>query len=131
MTNINRERENFKRDLNSSTAWVVRDMERKLNYRKAEIANNDVIFEKGVARWKSNNHVVPVECAVQFEYLGAPIDVEKTAEAENEDMNMFFAKYKEQQKNRKRDPEELAEMRAAFGSGTTVVDVITGEEFNL
>jgi|TARA_Y100000033_G_C2669797_1_gene73722 hypothetical protein len=51
---------------------------------------------------------------------------------EAEDM-LFLEEYKENQK--KRTPEELAEerfeMEAAFGKGTTVVNIITGERTKL
>ena len=51
---------------------------------------------------------------------------------EAEDM-LFLEEYRENQK--KRTPEELAEerfeMEAAFGKGTTVVNIITGERTKL
>jgi hypothetical protein len=39
------------------------------------------------------------------------------------------AEYVRANKGRKRSAEEMSEMRAAFGPGETVVDVITGEKF--
>jgi len=41
----------------------------------------------------------------------------------------FLAEYRRANKGRKRSAEEIFEMRAAFGPGETVVDVITGERF--
>ena len=40
--------------------------EEELNKRRAEIVNNEVMFENGVARWNSNNSVVPNDIAIQF-----------------------------------------------------------------
>ena len=39
--------------------------------------------------------------------------------------------YKESQKNRVSSGEELFEMRAAFGEGTEVVNIITGKRFKV
>jgi hypothetical protein len=41
----------------------------------------------------------------------------------------FIKSYKKARKNHKPSAEERFEMRAAFGSGKTVVDVITGQRF--
>lgn len=43
----------------------------------------------------------------------------------------ILEEYRRRNANRKLDPEEAFEMRAAFGEGATVVDVITGQKFKL
>ena len=56
-------------------------------------------------------------------------DIAATRAAREAEVQADLASYRA---NRKApSAEELAEMRAAFGEGTTVVDVITGEEIQL
>lgn len=43
----------------------------------------------------------------------------------------FIREYKAAQAQRDYSQEELFEMRAAFGTGTTIVDVLTGKEITL
>ena len=76
----------------------------------------------GVLYWKSNDAVVP-----PFTYKDAELPVNEKQQAAYDAANeAFFAEYA------KRDhtptDEELFEMRAAFGEGETVVNVITGEK---
>ena len=45
--------------------------------------------------------------------------------------SIAIARYKEQMKNHVPSEEEIWEMQAAFGKGTKVINVITGQEYNL
>ena len=51
--------------------------------------------------------------------------------AYKEDTETFLKRYREQQKNKVYSEEELYEMRAAFGEGETVVNVVTGKRITL
>jgi hypothetical protein len=75
----------------------------------------------GVIRWNSNNRVVPQDCAILAAHIGLPVCVATCDDERAADLRAFLKTY---------DPtptaEDMAEMRAAFGAGTTVVNVLTG-----
>lgn len=85
----------------------------------------------GVGRWTTNNTVIPDESAAMLIALGLAqgLDPEVTAAAREAETQAFLAAY------RANPPqvtdEQRAEMRAAFGPGATVVNVITGTEIQL
>jgi len=83
----------------------------------------------GIVRWPTNGTVPPAEVLEtmlaskgittnEFLASGRTRDAETTA---------FIASYREQMANHVPDAEELYEMRAAFGEGTEVVNIITGQ----
>jgi hypothetical protein len=87
---------------------------------------------KGVYRWKSNDQVPPFEAHEYgargfFEMPG--FDYKKQREAREADTTTFLAEYRERMKNYVPSGEEMFEMRAAFGPGEEVVNVITGQRF--
>lgn len=91
--------------------------------------NTDSYFdaENGVYRWKSNDQI-PFDD--MLEENGIPADVRaKCVEVRDAELSAFVAEYKKARANR--TPEQIAEeefeMRAAFGPGERVVNVLTGE----
>lgn len=83
-------------------------------------------YEKGGAlHWKSNDAVVPMDVFRDAALMPPPAQ-EAAREA---DAAKFIAEYKKRRANHKPSAEEMFEMRAAFGPGQTVVDVITGKKF--
>ena len=89
-----------------------------------------LIDENGVARWDIGR-VVPEDIAQMARFGGLPVDVEATNEVRGVELEKTIKAYRESQESREIDPEELFEMRVAFGVGTVVVDVITGREVRL
>jgi len=81
-----------------------------------------------VWRWVSNNACCPLDICPEY---GIPVDVEAQKKAREIDLDRELAEYRKAQKNRKPSAEELFEMRAAFGEGATVVNVITGREIKV
>ena len=86
-----------------------------------------------ILRWTSNDRCVPIDIVEETRGLfeepwpfveehRAVLDAETTA---------FLDEYRERMKDHEPDGEELFEMRAAFGEGTTVVNVITGKRTKL
>lgn len=61
--------------------------------------------------------------------MASDVNVEATRAARKAEDRAALAEYRAQR--RTPDAEELAEMRAAFGDGVTVVDVLTGEKIKL
>lgn len=90
---------------------------------KADVDSN------GAIRWKNNgNYLMDDYCEV-LEYAGYPFSREATKAARDAQVAQQLAAY------RANPPmmtdEYIAEMRAAFGSGTSVVDVISGQQILL
>lgn len=112
--------------------WVHVCCSDDVTRRIADIEDGSLVIDAhGVGRWASNGHVIPEECAVMFAVLGlAPeLDVDATAEARDVETAKFLRAYRENPPQP--DAEQLAEMRAAFGPGATVVDVVTGQRTRL
>jgi len=85
-------------------------------------------LENNVPHWNSNNNVPPQEVLNNWVKAGIKFNMEKSKEVRSAQVSKSIAEYKRNQKNNKKSPQELDEMRNAFGSGTTVVNVITGEK---
>jgi hypothetical protein len=81
----------------------------------------------GVGRWATNGRAIPGDCAALAAALGlAPgLDLAATAAANDAEAAEAIARYRDRQPA-EAPAEERAEMLAAFGPGTEVVDVITG-----
>lgn len=79
----------------------------------------------GVIRWDSNGAVPPGDCLALAAHIGLPVDLAACKAASDRETAAFLADYRK----RNRGPvsaEQRAEMRAAFGPGATVVNVVTG-----
>lgn len=106
-----------------------KDAEKELDKLRKELAEGEVtIDENGVAR-NCIGRVVTSEVLVKLTYVTNAVDVEATNKARDEEEEAFLAEYRKNA--RPMDAEMLWEMRAAFGTGTTVVDVVTGRKYHL
>ena len=87
-------------------------------------------FDKdGIVRWKSNDNVPPQEILWDFVCIKA-IDVEtrnRSMEVNNRETSAFLADYREKMRGHVPSAEERFEMRAAFGGGAELVNIVTGE----
>ena len=94
--------------------------------------NGGIFFgADGVVRWKSNNRVMPNDCR---EILSHTVYRDLFSEdagraAEEAETAAFLESYRKNTKGP--SEEEKAEMGAAFGTGTTVCNIITGERIRL
>lgn len=78
--------------------------------------------------WVSNDAPCPLDaCKAE----GIPCDPVAQKAAIEDHSTKFLTEYREFRKANSHSPEEIAEMRAAFGPGKKVVDCITGEEIQL
>lgn len=92
----------------------------------------DITIENNTPRWTMGN-------GIPRDILALLFVAGKINEAQHENGINFhqkqqeerLAQYIEQQKNREYTEEELFEMRAAYGKGATVVNVITGKKITL
>jgi len=86
-----------------------------------------------VIRWTSNDRVPFDDMLFDFLTLGL-IDrqeFEMSNQCQKNEARVSIAKYREAMKNHVPTGEELFEMRAAFGEGETVINVITGKKTKL
>jgi len=98
-----------------------------LDLEKAYLGFKEAYVVAGVLRWKSNDHVPPQDCLEDFRAIGCGgFDMEACRSAREAEQTAFLADYAAKERNRKPSAEERYEMEAAFGKGTTVVNVITG-----
>ena len=108
-----------------SAVTQIREMEE--NYE-----NGEFTIENGAAIWKCGNYL-PMDClaAVINGKYGYLIDVGEHERLLDEQQSESIRAYKERMKNHVYSEEELYEMRAAFGAGTVITDVLTGQEITL
>lgn len=98
--------------------------------RAVEKATKDAIVEEdGAIKWKSNGRYLMDDFCEKLEYAGYDFSREATKLARDAQNSRFIEEYRKSYKGP--STEELSEMRAAFGRGTKVVNVITGETIQL
>lgn len=106
-----------------------RDAEKELAKRKAELENGEITIDENGIAYNRISRVVVEEWVEQLSLITDKIDAEATTAAREEAVARELAEYRKQKRGF--TEEELAEMRATFGAGTTVRDIITGEEIIL
>jgi len=95
-----------------------------------EMARADaVVDEEGAISWKSNGHYLMDDLCEMLEYAGYPFSRKATADKRDAQNREFIEKYKG--RPHILTDEERVEMEAAFEKGTTVIDVISGEKYEL
>lgn len=108
--------------------------EKQVAKMQADAENGEIVFEpNGAVKWAKSGNYLPEECVELLLHttFADKVDVDVTTLARKVQDAETIAKYREARKNYVPDDEELYEMRAAFGEGTTVVDVITGQRITL
>lgn len=83
----------------------------------------------GIIRWYSNNAVVPMDVmkSSYAQLIADGYDMAKHKQVLDEEIDRILQEYRNGQRDvRSIEPEEMYEMRSAFGEGATVVDVISG-----
>lgn len=123
----------FERELNGSLgSYWAENAKKEIRKMEERQINGEIFFgADGVVRWTSNNRVMPRDCR---EILSHTVYRDLYSEdasraAEEAETAAFLESYRKNYKES--GEEEKAEMRAAFGAGTTVVDIITGERIRL
>lgn len=87
----------------------------------------------GVVRWISNDQCIMDDMAEKMLVAGCISEAEReaTGAARSIETASFIAEYKAQQASRPVSPEELYELKSAFGEGETIVDIISGRKIFL
>lgn len=95
---------------------------------------NDVGIVDGIPRWKSNG-AIPfpdmLDVWIIHGNFGHQFDYQKAVATREHETAAFLAEYRARMANVEPSVEEMAEMRANFESGTTIVNVITGRRITL
>lgn len=103
----------------------------ELEHLKEELKNpNKSTVKDGVLYWILPNEmrIVPMDVAgFYYTKMHGNIDLVKHSRALKKANEEFIESYCEQMANHKPSEEELAEMRSAFGEGTEVINVFTGQ----
>jgi len=87
-----------------------------------------IVEEDGAIRWKTGSYLMDDFCE-KLEYAGYAFSRSATREARDRQVSEELKAYRSQKRGY--SSEEIAEMRAAFGSGQVIVDIITGERITL
>jgi hypothetical protein len=93
---------------------------------------SNVYFDGQVYRWSTNDAVPPADAISSYGIDKLPgFNQAAHTSARNADTSRFLAEYRQEREKHGYSSEELYEMRAAFGPGKTVVDVVTGKQIKL
>ena len=122
----------FERELNGSLgAYWQAEAEKELARVKADLdAGKITIDDQGVAR-NCIGRPLMSDMAEKVAMVTDRIDREATAQASNAEAAKSIAAYRENRMKNGYSDEELHEMRAAFGPGATVKDILTGKTIKL
>lgn len=120
----------FQRELSGNLgAFWKAEAEKELARIKADLEEGKItIDEQGIAR-NCIGRVLAADMLEKVSMVTDRVDTEATEAAYSEETAETLKRYRESRKPH--TAENLAEMRAAFGEGTTVVDIITGEKITL
>lgn len=105
---------------------------KKLDSIRKEHAAGEIIYEDDNAvKWSTNGAYLPAECVEHMVFAGLPVNVEATAAKRKAQTMREIEAYIKATESAAVDDEERYEMEAAFGKGTTVVNVLTGRRVTL
>ena len=121
----------FEAEMNGSLgAFWKKHAEEEIAKMQARVDNDEIRTNiGGGAFWLSNGKYLPADIAEILSYTDFPFSLEETAKAREAQTEAFFEDYRKNYTGP--SEEERAEMQAAFGKGTTVVDIITGKRIRL
>ncbi|MDD6699452.1 hypothetical protein [Mogibacterium kristiansenii] len=120
----------FERELSGALgAYWKNSAEKELEeIRKDLEAGKITIDENGVAR-NCIGRVLMSDMLEKLTYVTDEVDAEATKAARDEEVTRSLADYRRNAKPA--SEEEISEMRAAFGEGQTIVNILTGERITL
>lgn len=117
----------FEREISGSLgAYWKKSAEEEVKKAVAQAETEATVDEDGAIQWNSNGRYLMDDFCEKLEYAGYPFSREETGKKRTAQNEETLAGYRS--RHREMDAETLAEARAAFGEGTTVVNVLTGEK---
>lgn len=120
----------FERELSGDLgAFWKKEAEKELARIEKDLESGKItIDEKGIAR-NAIGRILMSDLAEKVSYITDRIDLEATKAARSETVSQELTALRNNA--RPATEEEKDEMRAAFGKGQTVVNILTGERINL
>ena len=120
----------FEKELSGALgAFWKNSAEKELAGIRADLENGKItIDENGVAR-NCIGRVLMSDMLEKLTYVTDRVNAEATMAAREDEVSRRLAEYR--RNARPASQEELNEMRAAFGEGQTVVNILTGERYSL
>ena len=120
----------FERELSGALgAFWKKEAEKELARIEKDLESGKItIDEKGIAR-NAIGRILMSDLAEKVSYITDRINLEATKEARSEAASQELTALRNNA--RPATEEEKDEMRAAFGKGQTVVNILTGERINL
>lgn len=120
----------FEREISGSLGeFWKKNAQKELDQLRSELENGKITIDRnGVAR-NCIGRVLMSDLLEKLTYITDKVSVDATTEARELEVAEELAEYR--RNARPYSQEQLAEMRAAFGTGTTVVNVFTGESYEL
>ena len=120
----------FEKELSGALgAYWKKSAEKELEKVKEELEKGLItIDENGVARNRIGR-VLMSDMLEKLTYVTDAVDTDATTKAREEEVVKNLEEYRKNA--RPATEEELDEMRAAFGTGKTVVNILTGEKYHL
>ena len=120
----------FERELSGALgAFWKKEAEKELARIEKDLESGKItIDEKGIAR-NAIGRILMSDLAEKVSYITDRIDLEATKAARSEAVSQELTALRNNA--RPATEEEKNEMRAAFGKGQTVVNILTGERINL
>ena len=120
----------FEREISGSLgAFWKKNAEEEVRKAVAKADADAAVEADGAIRWNSNGRYLMDDFCEKLEYAGYGFSREATAEKRETQIAESLAQYR--RNDRGLSGETLAEARAAFGEGTTVVNVLTGRKTRL
>ena len=120
----------FERELSGALGeFWKNNAQKELQKTKEDLENGKItIDENGVAR-NCIGRALMSDMLEKLTYITDAVDTEATNAAREEEVAAALENYRRNAKSA--GEEEKNEMRAAFGKGQTVVNILTGERFTL
>ena len=120
----------FEREISGSLgAFWKKNAEEEVRKAVAKADADAAVEPDGAIKWNSNGRYLMDDFCEKLEYAGYAFDREATAKKRDAQNEESLARYRRD--DRGLSGEALAEARAAFGEGTTVVNVLTGRRTRL
>ena len=112
--------------------YWVKSAREEINKMQDMADTGEILKEKdGAVKWKRSGNYLPEDCVEKLSYTHFTFSPEATKKKRDAQTERELKAYRESMRNHQYSDEELFEMRAAFGEGATVVDVITGQQIPL
>lgn len=120
----------FEREISGSLgAFWKKNAEEEVKKAVAQAEKDAAVEADGAIKWNSNGRYLMDDFCEKLEYAGFPFSRKATADKREAQVEEELAEYR--RNHRELAAGELAEARAAFEEGTTVVNVLTGERTKL